>query len=126
MITTIEPTPHYGFMPHHMRGQKVSGVYKITSPSGKFYIGSAVNIRTRWKTHRKQLRGGIHHSVVLQRASEKHGLDNLIFQVLLVCEPCNLLMYEQRAMDVLKPQYNVSPTAGSKLGVKPSFQRNPR
>lgn len=106
------------FLPWYMRGQQVSGIYSITSPSGKLYLGSAINIRTRWKTHRKQLRRGIHHSPTLQRASDKYGVENLVFKVLLICQPENLLVYEQIAINALKPRYNIALTAGSNLGRK--------
>ena len=46
----------------------------------------------------------------------KYG-DNLKFVPLLVCASTDLVFYEQRAIDVLKPRYNISPTAGSPLGV---------
>jgi|ERR1039458_1079995 group I intron endonuclease len=113
------PNPQWqSFLPWYMRGQRVSGIYAITSPSGKLYLGSAVNIRARWKTHRKQLRGGIHHSAALQRAADKYGVDNFSFKILLICEPKNLLLYEQLALNTLKPRYNIALTAGSNFGRK--------
>jgi hypothetical protein len=37
---------------------------------------------------------------------------------MLICKRNDLLFYEQRAIDVFKPDYNLSPTAGNALGVK--------
>lgn len=93
-----------------------SGVYAITSPSGKKYVGSAVNIDMRWNQHRHSLREGKHHCYPLQAASNKYGLDNLIFEVIILAAPINVVMYEQIAMDALKPEYNVCKVAGSPLG----------
>lgn len=97
-----------------------SGIYQIKSPSGGFYVGSAVNFNMRWYMHKSHLRRGIHHSRALQRACNKYGLENLSFIRLLVCRPSDLLMFEQRAIDILKPNYNSCLIAGSRLGTKQS------
>lgn len=78
-----------------------AGVYVIEAPSGGCYIGSAVNIRKRWNTHRMQLRLGTHHCIPLQRAWKKHG-SALSFRVLLICEREDVRFFEQRALDVFK------------------------
>ena len=31
----------------------ICGIYKITSPSGKIYIGQSINIKSRWKYYEK-------------------------------------------------------------------------
>jgi group I intron endonuclease len=51
-----------------------SGVYQILCvPTGKAYVGSAVNLAKRWQEHRWMLRRGQHHSQYLQRAWDKYG-----------------------------------------------------
>lgn len=95
-----------------------SGIYTITSPSGKQYVGSAVDFDRRWRLHLRQLRNGIHHSHVLQMAFKKYGESGLRFSVLLICQKENLLMHEQLAIDTLDPAYNICRIAGSSLGVK--------
>lgn len=96
-----------------------SGIYKITcTANGRFYIGSAVNFKARWAIHTHGISKGTHHSRHLQRAWSKYGEEAFKFEVLMVCEKADLLMYEQRAIDVLKPEFNMSPTAGSTLGMK--------
>lgn len=97
-----------------------SGIYSITSPSQKRYVGSAVNIRSRWHGHRTALRTGRHKNRHLQSAWDKYGEAEMVFAPLLICSPENLLMYEQAAIDALKPEYNISPVAGNCLGVKRS------
>lgn len=95
-----------------------SGIYEIVSPSGRRYIGSAVNINRRWTRHRTELKGGYHGNAPLQRAADKYGLSGLQFNLLLVCRPDDLLMYEQLTIDGLMPEYNLAPIAGSSLGIK--------
>jgi group I intron endonuclease len=93
-----------------------SGIYKITSPSGKFYIGSAVDIGRRWRKHRNELTSGVHHCKPLANATRKYGITSLRFEVLTECQRAELIAYEQAYIDLLKPSYNVAPTAGSLLG----------
>ncbi len=96
-----------------------SGIYEIVNTiNGKRYAGSAALIKRRWKSHRTTLRGNRHHCTKLQRAWNKYGEAAFAFRVLLVCEPEDLLMYEQISFDALKPEYNLAPAAGSCLGVK--------
>ena len=96
------------------------GLYTITSPSGGQYLGSALVIGRRWSRHRLDLKAGKHHSVPLQRACDKYGLENLTFSVLLICSPETILFYEQRAIDIIKPAYNIASIAGNCRGVKRS------
>jgi group I intron endonuclease len=104
--------------------RKVSGVYAIIHlESGKAYIGSAVRVRDRIKTHYSLLKLGKHHSVLLQRAWNKYGADAFRFTVLEQCHVDSLIEREQyhlnntRAYDP-RHGYNICPTAGSSLGVK--------
>lgn len=99
------------------------GIYCIRNrKNGKSYVGSAVSFKVRWKGHRVNLRRGSHHSQKLQRAWDKHGEDMFEFAVLeCVKDPATLVEREQVWIDKLnahKGGYNVSPTAGSVLGVK--------
>lgn len=99
-----------------------SGIYTITSPSGRLYIGSAVNFSHRWRVHLYNLRRKQHHSPALQNAYDKYGEPGLVFRKLLICAPADLLFYEQRAIDAYASSrlYNVSPVAGSQLGFRHS------
>lgn len=92
-----------------------AGVYEIVcAESDERYIGSTVCFRERWAEHRRMLRAGVHHSVALQSAWVLRGADAFEFRPLLVCEPSRdaLIDYEQRALDALRPEYNVAKTAG--------------
>ena len=59
-----------------------SGVYTITAPSGSKYVGmSLVSVEARWKSHRKDLKRGVHKCKGLQRAFLKYGIENLSFEI---------------------------------------------
>lgn len=96
-----------------------SGIYRITNAvNGKFYIGSAVNLSKRFSKHRYELKNGKHKSRTLSAAWIKHGESAFRFEVLLICSTQDLLFYEQRVMDALKPQYNLRLIAASNFGLK--------
>lgn len=94
-----------------------SGIYEIVNlVNGKRYIGSAQSLHKRRGQHWTRLRNGWHHSRHLQNSWNKYGEQRFCFKVLLFCRIDDLLFYEQRAIDVLKPELNVCLTAGSTLG----------
>jgi group I intron endonuclease len=100
-----------------------SGIYQIRHlASGKIYIGSAVDIKARWQSHRSALRIGRHHSSYLQRAWSKYGPDAFSWQVLeLVPNKQDLIRVEQEYLDRFRPfddaiGYNICHVAGSILG----------
>lgn len=93
-----------------------AGVYVIESPTG-LYIGSASILARREREHYSALRRGTHRNNRLQRAFGRYG-EGLTFRVMIVCRPEDMLFFEQRAIDLLRPNYNVCPVAGNTLGVK--------
>lgn len=104
---------------------KRSGVYLIKNEtSGKVYVGSAVNLSKRWSEHLCGLRKGTHCNEHLKRAWNRYGEDAFSFEVLLICDKDNLLFFEQRVLNIFAKHhgwgmlYNISPTAGSSIGVK--------
>jgi len=100
------------------------GIYTITNTlNGKRYVGSAKCMKVRRSKHISSLSLGKHHAKHLQSAVKLYGIDVFEFAPLLLCDPGDLIFYEQRAIDALKPEYNSSPTAGNTLGVKCSPER---
>lgn len=96
-----------------------SGVYEIVNlANGKKYIGSSSNLKKRLDWHRRSLDRGIHRNRHLMSAWRKYGESNFRTSVLLGCLPEHLILYEQIAIDALKPEYNLAPIAGSCRGVK--------
>ena len=102
-----------------------SGIYKISNIVNKHcYIGSAVNIEGRWRTHKSTLKKGTHHSLYLQRAWDKYGENNFEFSILEKCEDVNLIEREQFYFEEINPEYNICKIAGSCLGIKFSDESN--
>lgn len=103
-----------------------SGIYQIRNTiNGRVYVGSAVNVRVRWSGHVCQLNQGCHDNGHLQNAWRKYGGDAFVFEKLESVEPENLIEHEQQWMDLLnvtESGYNISPTAGSQLGMKHSLE----
>jgi len=98
-----------------------SGVYAIVNKINyNMYIGSAINIKARWRVHRSRLRKGEHHSKHLQGAWNKYGEDNFNFIVLAECDENNILKYEQYYLSEINPTYNTNPVAGNMSGFKHS------
>lgn len=97
-----------------------SGIYTITSPSGKRYVGSAMDYSMRKGGHLYHLRRGRHHSPALQAAYAKYGEDGLVFEKIICCAPTYLIELEQLMIDTLNPEYNINKIAGSRLGMRHS------
>jgi group I intron endonuclease len=96
-----------------------SGIYEIVNlANGHRYIGSAVDLKGRWRTHRANLNGNKHHNKHLQSAWNKYGPDRFEFRVIEHCFIFVLIFREQHYIDTLKPQYNTARKAGSPLGIK--------
>jgi group I intron endonuclease len=107
-----------------MKRRRNCGIYRILNQNnGKSYIGSAVNLSTRWREHSWQLNGGFHCNRHLQSAWKKHGSDAFVFVVLEEIEDeLDLVKREQFYLDQFRTfdsavGYNISPIAGSTLGV---------
>jgi group I intron endonuclease len=70
----------------------MQGIYSITSPTGKIYIGQSTDIEKRlyyyqtcWKHIKKQRK--------LYSSFKKHGIENHIFKVV---EECDLDILDER------------------------------
>ena len=101
----------------------ISGIYQIKNTlNSKCYIGSAVNLKKRWRDHLRDLRRGEHFNHHLQVAFDKCEEEAFVFEILEDIEPENLIEREQYYFDTLNPEYNVAPIAGSTLGVLCSIE----
>lgn len=67
-----------------------TGIYTITSKiNGKIYVGSAgsqLGFLGRWRMHVFELNRGTHHNKHLQNHVNKYGIDDLVFDVLEICD----------------------------------------
>ena len=85
-----------------------SGIYKITNiATGDFYIGQSINIEKRKIYHLWELHKNRHSNEYLQRAYNKYGKENFVFEIILYCEPFELTRYEQALVDRWNPSYNM-------------------
>jgi group I intron endonuclease len=96
--------------------QSSPGIYKITSTtSGKIYIGCASNIRTRINGHLYDLRRNKHNNSYLQRAWNKYGEENFVFEIIEKCDISDLHSKEHYWVNELNCLnrsigYNLKPT----------------
>ena len=76
-------------------------IYKIRNVvNGKFYVGSTVDSRVRFQTHRRNLKKGKHQSPHMQAAWNKYGEDCFKFEIIEIVECSeNLLAAEQKWLD---------------------------
>lgn len=96
----------------------MTAVYKIENlANGKFYIGSSVDVRIRFCTHRRELRTGTHHCQPLQRTWAKYGEHCFKFEIVEnVASRDELFSAENRWLDVHygRPHcYNTGTRAGA-------------
>lgn len=103
---------------------RLTGIYHIKNIiNNKIYIGSAADFYERWHSHNHYLNSGNHHNVHLQRAFEKYGRENFIFEIIEIVEDkSKLIEREQYYIDTLKPEYNIRKDATSNLGIKFSIE----
>lgn len=95
-----------------------SGIYQIRNTvNGKIYVGSSKRLQTRWAQHRNELTKRKHGNRYLQAAWSRYGESSFVFEPLVICSCEDLLFYEQRFIDGLKPAYNLSPSAGRNSGL---------
>jgi len=98
-----------------------SGIYEIVNTTdGKRYVGSAVNLAKREIVHFSTLRKNCHSNAHLQHAWNKYGEGAFEFRVVQECATANCIALEQKHIDYydFDDLYNLSPTAGSLLGMK--------
>lgn len=70
-----------------MSYKKITGIYKITSPTGKIYVGQAISIKARWSSYKGLFCYDQKH---LYHSFKKHGVDNHTFEIVHVLETNNL------------------------------------
>lgn len=97
-----------------------SGVYLIQCiENGKNYIGSAKCIRTRWRTHIRELDKDTHHSIELQNDWIKYGMDKFKFEVLLECSYADSKKYEMEYIN----KFNSNKFGYNMSSLKDSFRK---
>lgn len=59
----------------------ISGVYKITNPNGKIYIGASNNIKNRWSSYKSE-----HGGKLIKESIETYELKNHKFEIIEECD----------------------------------------
>jgi group I intron endonuclease len=95
----------------------MSGIYQIKSKAKpkRIYIGSSINIDTRWKRHLYDLAKNKHRSAKLQNHYNKYGKSDLVFSVLISCDKNEALEKEQFFIDSYNPWFNSAKVAGAPM-----------
>ena len=91
---------------------KICGIYKITSPSGKIYIGQSRDINRR-KRNYKNCR--CKNQIILYNSLLKHGLDNHIFEIICECSELELNKLESiniKKFNTFNSEYGMNLTSG--------------
>ncbi|MDP3987255.1 MAG: NUMOD3 domain-containing DNA-binding protein [Nanoarchaeota archaeon] len=105
------------------------GIYYIKNIlNNKIYIGSSINLETRFREHKNDLRNKNHHSYHLQQAWNKYGEENFQFGIIEECKEKVkkfIIQREQYWLDFYKSYeknsgYNICKIADSPLGTKRS------
>jgi len=96
----------------------ISGIYKITNPEGKVYIGQSSSIEKRWKTYKRL--EDVKTQPKLYDSLKKYGWQNHKWEVL---EECNDKNYKEEYYISLYDSYNNGLNSSIK-SKGPSFQTN--
>lgn len=62
--------------------KKISGIYKITSPSGRIYIGKSIDIKTRWYGYSRVKLS----QTKVYMSFQKYGMESHVFEIIEECE----------------------------------------
>ena len=74
-----------------MKIEKICGIYKIENlVNGKVYVGQSINIKTRFMSHKSELKSNNHSNIHLQNSWNKYGEENFKFEILEECNFDNL------------------------------------
>lgn len=92
------------------------GIYRIRNlVNDKCIYGSSQNIKKRWKQHRSNLINQRHENIIVQRAWNKYGEDNFVFEKIEKCSIEDLKIVEQKYIDGNNGGYNIAPAQGGDM-----------
>jgi group I intron endonuclease len=100
-----------------------SGVYQIIlKEDGRSYVGSAINIKSRWRSHKLSSKSNKSKQVIA-KALQKYGEHNFEWKVLEYCLIEDLVTREQFWLDTIRPfadegnGFNIRKIADSNFGI---------
>lgn len=80
---------------------KICGIYKITSPSGKIYIGQSGDVHKRWGDHKREMKYDYKKSK-LKSSFKKYDFDNHKFEIIHECGQEQLNELEKYYVDLFQ------------------------
>lgn len=101
--------------------EKISCIYTITNTiNNKIYIGYSNNFKQRKDKHIRMLKNNCHTNIYLQKDVKKYGLENFLFETLILCNKELLASEEHYWASLLNVHnrdygYNILPTHPEKL-----------
>lgn len=108
---------------------KIAGIYLILNTiNNKVYIGSSINIESRWYEHKWKLNKNRHGSKHLQATWNKYGKENFEFKIIEeILDKTKLIEREQYWLDFYKSYdrekgYNTREKAEANYGLSPSVK----
>jgi group I intron endonuclease len=90
------------------------GTYKILCiADNRSYVGSSKNIEKRFRIHKSQLNRNVHHNIHLQRAWNKYGKHNFVFEIIKICQESELKNEENKLLNIMdfKNNFNIGKQA---------------
>jgi len=98
------------------------GIYKIiNNVNNKLYIGSSINIKSRFSKHKSLLKNNKHDNDYLQNSFNKYGMDNFSFEIIEFCEISELIEKENYYINFYKSN---DLNLGYNLATVNEFRRN--
>ena len=101
--------------PNYSKVNGKSAIYKIIcTPLDKIYIGSSKNLYSRCIQHKSKLNKKKHENIELQKAWNKYGSNNFVFQIIEFVEPEELHKTEEYYIEKTRcceTGFNISKTA---------------
>lgn len=74
------------------------GIYKITSPSGRIYIGQSIDIEKRFRNYKYSICSI--EQPILHNSFKKYGWESHIFEVVFECEISELNKFERHYQEL--------------------------
>lgn len=103
---------------------KKSGVYEIRNlANSKMYIGSSLQVYTRFSQHKHALNNNKHHSSHLQSSWNKHGGSNFIFRVLELIPNATKQILEEREDYWINHFDSINKGFNKKTGTEEKYNR---
>lgn len=102
---------------------KKAGVYKwLNNLSGKFYIGSSINLSNRLRLYYNYdyISDSSKGNSIIHQALINYGYSNFTLEIMEYCDADKVIELEQHYFNTLNPEYNILKTAGNSLGFKHS------